>query len=91
VWAGGGACRVVWLKGDVPTKLVASTQLFALMDQDSAPGQTMGIARLRPWPFSSTTVALAALASCSSDHFPKRPIYISDVREGGFAPGPRLT
>lgn len=39
----------------------------------------MRIARLRPRPFSSTTVALA---SCSSDHFPKRSVYISDVREG---------
>ena len=58
-----------------------------VMDQDSAPEQTMCMARLRPVPFSSTTVALA---SCSSDHFPKRTLYISDVRESRCAPGPRL-
>jgi hypothetical protein len=42
-------------------------------------------ARLRPWRFSSTTVVLA---SCRSDHFPKRPIYISDVRESDVRRGP---
>ncbi|OAG01421.1 uncharacterized protein CC84DRAFT_194390 [Paraphaeosphaeria sporulosa] len=47
----------------------------------------MRIARLRPVPFSSTTVALA---SCSRDHVPKGRIYISDVRESRFAPGPGL-
>jgi hypothetical protein len=45
----------------------------------------MRIAQLRPRRFSSTTVALA---SCSSDHFPKRPIYISDVRENDLPRGP---
>ncbi|KAF1976338.1 hypothetical protein BU23DRAFT_45891 [Bimuria novae-zelandiae CBS 107.79] len=45
------------------------------MDQDLAPEQMMRIARLRPLPFSSTTVALE---SCSSDHFPKRSLYISE-------------
>jgi hypothetical protein len=47
--------------------------------------QVMRIARLRPWPFSSTTVALA---SCRSDHFPKRRLYISDVRESDLPHGP---
>ena len=60
---------------------------LTVMDQDSAPEQMMRIARLRPLPFSSTTVALA---SCSSDHFPLRCLYISDVRERRCAPGPRL-
>lgn len=81
--------RVVWLKEEVPTKHAGSFNAsLGVMDQDSAPARMMRMARLRPVPFSSTTVALA---SCSSDAFPKRGVYISDVRERAFAPGPGLT
>ncbi|KAF2013022.1 hypothetical protein BU24DRAFT_262600 [Aaosphaeria arxii CBS 175.79] len=58
----------------MPTKQVASSHLRDDGSRFQPQKRVMRIARLRPWPFSSTTVALA---SCSSDHFPKRrPLYL---------------
>ena len=81
----GGSCRVVWLKGAMAIEQVASKHLVDNGSRFSPSSQMIRIARLRPWPFSSTTVALA---SCSSDLFPKRLLYISDVRESDLPQGP---
>lgn len=73
----GGSCRVVWLNGAMPTKLVASIPSQSDGSRFS-PRANDAYCQAQTMIFSSTTVALA---SCSSDHFPKRPMYISDVRE----------
>jgi hypothetical protein len=67
---------VVWLKGESLASEYSLRVLLVCWIKISAPVQMIRIALLRPWPFSSTTVALA---SCSSEPFPKERQYISET------------
>jgi hypothetical protein len=76
-WVGGGG-KLIGLFGSkekcLPSKYRLRISLGCWI-KISAPKQIIRIALLRPWPFSSTTVALE---SCSSEPFPKERLYISE-------------